>query len=304
MSVISKELVDMHHLPCRPYDGLSKTASGTNVKCSMIAMFTMSFFIKDMWTTIACEAMVWEKTAKPLLISNKLALSTGLIDFTQPNEIRIDYFGEYCFSLNCLELIAVQHDLCAAIYAEDIMTPELEELCDLSQVLTWGQQDASTLPADAQVYAKRFPNMLKPIPEHADKRLKLWRAHIVEGNIATYAWPVADLRDLKEIPLPYKSNPLLHAEIDKLKAQFFVEELREMPSAVCMRIQLVNKSKTEKRFTINGSVQKKVTQVGVFPMPNIRQIFDLVASFRYRAKIDWKGGYCNFEVHPVRSSVV
>ena len=97
MSVISKQLVDLLSLPCRVYDALSRTATGAKVKCSQIAMFTISFYVHGTWTSINCEAMVWETTAKPLLISNPVALSSGLIDFTQANEIRVENFGINCF---------------------------------------------------------------------------------------------------------------------------------------------------------------------------------------------------------------
>jgi hypothetical protein len=65
-----------------------------------------------------------------------------------------------------------------------------------------------------------------------------------------------------------------------------------------MRAQLVNKSKTEKRFTVNGSVQKKCMRVSAYPMPAITKILDFVASFEFRAKIDLKHAYHNLEVHP------
>ncbi len=65
-----------------------------------------------------------------------------------------------------------------------------------------------------------------------------------------------------------------------------------------MRAQLVQKTKTEVRFCVNGSTQKKVMRVGVYPMRHIKQILDFVAAFPSRAKIDMKHGYHNFEVHP------
>ena len=70
------------------------------------------------------------------------------------------------------------------------------------------------------------------------------------------------------------------------------------PVGVVMRAQLVNKTKTEKRFTVNGSVQKKCMRVSAYPMPAISKIFDFVASFEFRAKIDLKHAYHNLEVHP------
>jgi hypothetical protein len=65
-----------------------------------------------------------------------------------------------------------------------------------------------------------------------------------------------------------------------------------------MRAQLIRKSKKETRFCINGSTQKNILGVTSYPMPHIRQIFAVVAGFPFRAKIDLKHGYHNFEIDP------
>lgn len=296
-SVISQQLVSQLNLTTKPYERQSRTATGAKVKCSHMAMFTVTVYVRDIWVSYDAEAMVWEKTAVPLLLSNKFGLTTGLVDFVQPNSERVQYFGRAAFSSNWESLIANAELVAAAHYAEDVIPEELEDLCDLSAALKWGQQNISSLPADALRYAKLFPSLLLPIPKDADPRLKKWRAHIIEANIPSYAWPACDVKDLKEARLPYKAIPLVHIELDKLAEQHYVENCPEMPSGVCMRIQLVNKTKTTKRFTINGSVQKKVSQIGVYPMPNMRTIFQFVAGFEWRMKLDLRNGYYNFEVH-------
>ena len=122
----------------------------------------------------------------PLLLSNKFGLNTGLVDFVQPNSERVHYFGRAAFSSNWESLVANAELVAAAHYAEDVIPEELEDLCDLSAALKWGQQNISSLPADALRYAKLFPSLLLPIPKDADPRLKKWRAHIIEANIPNY----------------------------------------------------------------------------------------------------------------------
>jgi hypothetical protein len=140
--------------------------------------------------------------------------------------------------------------------------------------------------------------MTKAIPRDAHPSLEQWRARIHVDKIPLYSWPSADLKDLKEDRLPLRFASPLSKEFDKLIDLHYAEALRQCPTGLCMRAQLVSKSKTEKRFCVNGSMQKLVMEVGVYPMPNIRAIFFFVASFPWRAKLDCKHGYHNFEIHP------
>jgi len=78
----------------------------------------------------------------------------------------------------------------------------------------------------------------------------------------------------------------------------YAEEVTECPTAVAMRAQPIQKSKVEFRFCVNGSTQKMILAVLSWPMPHIRQIFAFVSSFPWRAKIDLKHGYHNFEIDP------
>jgi hypothetical protein len=96
--------------------------------------------------------------------------------------------------------------------------------------------------------------------------------------------------------LPIRAVPVAHGEFDKLIDQGFAEEIRECPTSLVMRAQLVAKTKKDIRFCVNGSQQKKVMRVGVYPMPSIRSIFAFVAKFKFRAKVDLKWGYYNFEI--------
>jgi hypothetical protein len=179
------------------------------------------------------------------------------------------------------------------------MPLELEELTDLSAPLRWGQQDPKSVPPDGRHYARRYPNMLMPIPRDADPRLPLWRAHIDETKLALYSWPKCDLRDLAEDRIPFSAHSPLSLEFDKLIDMHFVEPISAFPPvSITMRAQLVNKTKTEKRFTVNGSVQKQCMRVASYPMPSILKILDFVASFEYRCKLDLKHAYHNLEVHP------
>ena len=142
-----------------------------------------------------------------------------------------------------------------------------------------GDQDVSVLPDDAKAYARRFPNMTKALPFHAHPDLEKWQAHIAEADLAKYSWPKAELKDLKEDKMPVRAVPVVHREFDKLIEQGFAEEVRECPTSFVMRAQLVAKTKKDVRFCVNGSQQKKVMRVGVYPMPSIRSIFAFVAKF-------------------------
>jgi len=297
-SVISKSVALALRLPLKACTRTSLTADGGKVVCSHVSEFVILVRIHDHWVSIPATALVWENAAEPILLSNKLALDSGLIDFVLPNDRRTTLFGTAAFTLDWKSDIEQAEARALAIYHEDVMDESLDDIVDLSAPLRCGDQDISTLPPDALEYAKKFPLMTKAIPRDAHPKLDKWRAHIRESALPLYSWPASDLKDLKEERLPFKATPLLHKEFDKLIEMHYVEEVRECPTALVMRAQLVSKSKTEKRFCVNGSQQKNVMEPGVFPMPHIRSILAFVASYPYRAKVDCKHGYHNFEVHP------
>ena len=297
-SIISRELVESCGLPCTPFQRTSRTASGALVRCSASTVFLLAFYVSGHWLSIPVTALVWDCTSQPLLLCNAWALSTGFIDIVQPNAMRTALFGSVCFSLNWEQLLDREDAEAVCAYHADVMNESDDDVVDLSAPLRVGDQDISSLPEDAKAYALRFMAMTKALPRDAHPALEKWRAHIVEEDLAKYSWPKCNLKDLKEDKLPSRALPAIHAEFDKLIAQNFAEELTECPTSVVMKAQLVAKTKTDKRFCVNGSVQKNVLRVGVYPMPSIRNILAFVASFPWRAKIDLKWGYYNFEIHP------
>lgn len=297
-SIISQDLVDKLSLPTRPYSRTCRTANGAKVACTHVAEFLLVVRILDAWVTVPATALVWEKAAEPILISNKLALDSGLIDFCSSNDYRVPMFGPAAFSTNWQHHVDTESQRALAIYHEDFMPEECDDFVDLSAPLKQGDQDISSLPPDALKFAKRFPMMTKAIPKDAHPGLPKWRANITESAIPLYSWPPVHLKDLKEEKLPFKVIPQLHKEFDKLIEMHYAEELKESPNGVAMRAQLVAKSKTERRFCVNGSMLKNIMQVATYPMPHIRSILSFVASFAFRAKVDCKHGYHNFEVHP------
>jgi hypothetical protein len=296
-SVISHDLATSLKLPLKPFSKTSRTATGATVKCSSLALFWLFTLINGQWQSIPGKALVWEHTSQPLLLCNSWALQSGYIDMVQPHAIRCSLFGHTCFNLNWEQDILLAHDNDLICYHADVMDESDDDVVDLSAPLKVGDQDVSLLPPDAKEYAKRYPIMTKALPFNAHPDLEKWRAHVVTEDLAKYSWPKCDLADLKEDKFPMRALPAIHAEFDKLISQGFAEELRENPTSVVMKAQLVAKSKTERRFCVNGSQQKKVLRVGVYPMPNIRNIFNFVAAFPWRAKIDLKWGYYNFEIH-------
>jgi hypothetical protein len=297
-SIISEKLVKDLQLPTRSFSKTCRTATGARVTCSQAADFTLVIRIRDAWASFPVSALVWASAAEPLLLHNKLALETGLTDFCAPNDIRVGLFGRTAFTTNWKHDIDTADARALAIYHEDFMAEEFDDFVDLSAPLRCGDQDISMLPPSAMAFAKRFPQMTKAIPRDAHPGLEKWRANIRESAIPLYSWPPTDLKDLKEERLPYKVVPKLHAEFDKLINMHYAEPLSVCPTVVAMKAQLIQKTKNEFRFCVNGSQQKKVMEVGTYPMPHIRQILDFVSAFPYRAKIDMKHGYHNFEVHP------
>lgn len=296
-SVISKELVDSLALPTKPFARTSRTATGALVKCLALAEFVLAAYINDQWHSYVVTALVWEVTSQPLLLCNAWALSSGLIDMVQRNDVRSLIYGHICFCWrNCDTLIQQMRDDAYDVYHVDVMAESDDDVVDLSAPLRIGDQDCSNLAPDAQLFASLFPSMTKALPFHAHPDLEKWKAHVVIEDLAKYSWPKCDLMDLKEDKFPLRAIPAIHGEFDKLIAQGFVEEISECPTSVVMKAQLVSKTKTEKRFCVNGSQQKKVLRVGVYPMPSIRNIFAFVSSFKWRAKIDLKWGYYNFEI--------
>jgi hypothetical protein len=194
-------------------------------------------------------------------------------------------------------LLSDQHAETLAAYHEDVIPEEVDDVIDLGAPLRCGDQDISGLPPDAMRYAKLYPAMTKAIPKFAHPGLEKWEAHVVESQIPLYSWPISDLKDLKEEKIPFAIRPFLHSEFDRLIELHYAEELTSCPTAVAMRAQLVAKSKTEKRFCVNGSTQKKILQVATYPMPHIRSILAFVSEFPFRAKVDLKHGYHNFDIH-------
>jgi hypothetical protein len=298
MSVINKGLVARLGLQTTPYARSSKTATGAAVVCTELALFDIQTFVNGTWFTLSHEAMIWENTAEDLLLCNSFCLEHNFIYFCHSNEERVAQFGHHCFDQDWEFDANAENDVACAVYAEDVMSPDVEDLTDLSSPLSWGCQDIRLLPPDALHYARRYPNFLLPIPKDADARLPLWRANIMLDKVALYSWPVCDRRDLSPDPIPFAHVSPLHKEFDKLIDQFFAEPTAAPPTGIVMRAQLVNKTKTTKRFTVNGSVQKKCMQVSAYPMPRIREIFQFVARFKWRVKLDLLDGYHNLEVHP------
>jgi hypothetical protein len=297
-SVIKKSLAVAHDLTMRPFSRSYRTANGARVTCTHQAEFTLVVRVKDAWVHFPITAVVWDDAAEQLLICNQFALDTGLIDFCAANEDRISKFGALPFSRDWQAKLQNEESQALAIYHEDFMPEDCDDIVDLSAPLRSGDQDVSTLPPDAKAFAAKFPLMTKAIPRDAHPALEKWQAHIVESKIPLYSWPSCDLKDLKEERLPFRVVPRLHKEFDALIEKFYAEPLSQCPTVVAMRAQLVQKSKTEVRFCVNGSTQKNAMGVGTYPMPHIRNILDFVAEFPYRAKIDMKHGYHNFEVHP------
>jgi transposase InsO family protein len=297
-SVISSDLVKRLKLPCSSCNINARTASGAVVNCTSIANFAVTIFVLGSWLSLPTQAMVWDRTAEPILLCNSFALSTGLIEFVKPNSERVPIFGQAAFAIQWRQAVSQHEPSVLAAYHEDVMPEAVDDIIDLDAPLRCGDQDISSLPPDAMAFAKRYPEMTRAIPRDAHPSLDKWLAHVQEDKIPLYSWPKTDLKDLKEEPLPFAYTPLLHKEFDKLIAMHYAEEITSCPTAVAMRAQLVSKSKTEKRFCVNGSTQKNVLAVASFPMPHIRQIFAFVSSFPFRAKIDLKHGYHNFEIHP------
>ena len=75
-----------------------------------------------------------------------------------------------------------------AVYNEDVVSAEAEDLCDLSAPLKWGQQDPKSVPPDGKHYARLYPAMLQPIPRDAEPACGV-RTH-ASGEIRSAQDPV------------------------------------------------------------------------------------------------------------------
>jgi hypothetical protein len=298
MSVINKALALRLGLQTTPYARSSKTATGASVVCTDLALFDIQTFVNGTWFSLPHEAMMWDTTAEDLLLCNSFCLNHNFIYFCHSNAERVAQFGHQCFDRDWSYNAKSEDAAACAVYADDVMSPEVEDLTDLSSPLSWGCQDIRLFPPDAVHYAKRYPNFLLPIPRDADPRLPQWRANIMLDKVALYSWPTCDRKDLSPEQIPYSHASPLHKEFDKLIDQHFAESIAAPPTGIIMRAQLVVKTKTTKRFTVNGSVQKQCMQVSAYPMPRIREIFQFVARFQWRVKLDLLDGYHNMEVHP------
>ena len=297
-SVISLDVATAAGLPLRSLTRTCRTADGSRVTCTQATDFTITIRVKTAWVSLPVTALVWKSAAEPLLLCNTLALQTGLIDLVAPNSIRVASLGTAAFSRDWKSQLEQEHVVALANYHADVMPEDVDDIIDLSAPLKAGDQDVSNLPADARYYAQLYPWMTKAIPRDAHPALEQCVYTVCEDKIPLYSWPQVNLKDMKEEKLPFAAVPRLHREFDKLIAAHYAEEVTSCPTAVAMRAQLVAKGKEDPRFCVNGSTQKNVLAVASFPMPHIRQIFAFVSSFPFRAKIDLKHGYHNFEIHP------
>jgi hypothetical protein len=160
-SVISRDVAQRLNLPCSPCNIRARTASGDIVECSSLASFTVAIFVLGAWINLPTQALVWNKTAEPVLLHNAFALATGLIDFVKPNNERVPIFGNAVFARNSKELILSHDASVLAAYHEDVLPEAVDDIIDLDAPLKCGDQDVSMLPPDAMVFAKRYPDMTR-----------------------------------------------------------------------------------------------------------------------------------------------
>ena len=242
------------------------------------------------------SAMIWHGLSHALILSNELALQTGLIEFVMSNDVRTAAFGDICFRLDWASLLASRQSSLALIYSEDVMSENIEEEIDLCA--GWTNPAISELPRDAQHYAKLFPNMLLPIPEHADARLPQWEAHAIESALISYASPVKDRDLLKPVRGSLKEAELIREEFSKLRSKFFVEDSVANPHGVASRVLPVIKPDGSLRITVNCALINKCLQVQAFPLACVSEIQHWVALRPWRIRLDLAQGYHNFEIKP------
>jgi hypothetical protein len=228
-SVINKATADARRLPRSPCNISSRTATGSKVRCTEIAHFRIHVHINGQWVRIVHHALVWEVTVEPLLLCNDFCLQHMFVYLCHPQADRVKHFGDVCFSLDWHKKLSQQASQVCAVYNEDVMSAEIEDLCDLSAPLKWGQQDPKSVPPDGRHYARLYPEMLQPIPRDADSRLPLWRAHIDESQLALYSWPTCKLKELAEDRIPLHFHSPLYQEMEKLVVMHFAEPITEYP---------------------------------------------------------------------------
>ena len=111
-SVIRKSVTDALKLPRVPHTHSSKTTEGNRVVCTELAFFCIHVFINSQWMHIQHEAMVWEKTAEPLLLSNSFCLDTSLYTSAKLNMTASRITGKFVSAVTgtrcCVQLS--QHD--------------------------------------------------------------------------------------------------------------------------------------------------------------------------------------------------
>ena len=298
-SVISKNLAVKLNLPRASCDISAYTADGKHVHCTELALFSIHIHINDAWFTIQHEAMMWEHTCTDLLLSHQFITSTGTLDLCRDNDERIRLFGRICFSKRWRQLLDQRPQEIAAAYYENVLSREDEEDMDiLLPILKWGQQDASKLEGKARDIARMFPNFLLPIPKFADSRLYKIQYHVDLSQLATYSFPKVILDDLKEEKLSSRAQLKLRDYFKKLDEAHFTQPVSAPPVGVACRATLIPKPPSDDRFTINGSIVKKMMYASLHPMPRIRSILEFVAKFPFRVRLDLKHGYHNFDLHP------
>jgi hypothetical protein len=244
----------------------------------------------------AFAAMVWDDFSHDLVISNSVALDTGLIHFVLPNDQRIASFGDICFRTDWASLLSARPSVIAAVDHEDVLSPAADESTDIADV--WLPPSFHELSPAAQHYARQFPNFLQPIPEFADVRLPMWEAFVSEDALVLYSSPEKEKDLLRPLRTSSKMADLIRGEFDKLVKLYFVEPALANPHGIASRILPVSKPDGSIRVTVNCAQVNKAMQMQAFPLPAVSEILHFVARFKYRVTLDCSKGYHNFEIAP------
>jgi hypothetical protein len=299
ISVIKESVVQKLNLIRRKQTILTFLADESRTPFTSHEMVTCELVVH--WNgkrrTIFVDAMIWDLPPdnQDLIVSMPDALDTGLIAFALPHEWRRSWLGTACFSNQLPLALRRDQSMAAATHAEYIMSPEDEDVIDISERINMTKAhiiaDASSLSATQQYWLKQFPKLNLPIPKVAHDDLPKFNPPFNEAMMQTYL-------DKPDSKVP-RTSPKLQDRINSVLGALDKEGITNEhanPVGIASYIVLIPKPDGTLRICINFAKVNKILYVHHHPLPACADLLNQLARKKFFSKVDLRHGFFNFDM--------